>query len=352
MDARTRLLRFFGESGSPRARAEALVKDLEPAVLAEVFVTSAVIAGAAGIAAEQMWLMKKEGKTDFKRALEAAFTDELESLAFLSDLFITASDKKFRSIETAASALAEAATNEARSLADGIPLFSFLTSTIRGMQERTRFELASKANGRISKFTVPMYRAFDALDVVLGLDYDREEGLKADLTSSERKFEGAGKGVQSSYAIILSLLEQLELVSGSRFVDLGSGYGRAGLVIPFARPDLVCAGYEIIGHRVDLANESARRAGISQATSFHTQDLSDRSFAIPEAEVYYMYDPFSRETYEYVIAQLKEHGRKRPIIVVTNGRASDWFTEAVRGDAWTKTWGRDESMLTIFRSVA
>ena len=348
MDARPLLLRYFDDPRSPHS----LVKSMEPALLAEIFVTSAVVAGAAGIAAEQSWLMKKEGKTDFKRALEAAFTDELESLAFLSGLFLNANDKKFRAIETAALALAEAATNEAKTLADGIPLFSFLTVTVHGMQARTRFELDAKSSGRDLKFVVPMYRAFDALDVVLGLDYDREAGLKADLDSNERKFEGAGKGVQSSYAIILSLLEQLQLAAGSRFVDLGSGYGRAGLVIPLARPDLVCSGYEIIGHRVDLANESARRAGISRATSFHTQDLSDRSFAIPEAEVYYMYDPFSRETYEYVIAQLKAIGKRRPIIVVTNGRASDWFTDAVKGDAWTKSWGRDESMLTIFRSVA
>ena len=76
-----------------------------------------------------------------------------------------------------------------------------------------------------------LYRAFDGLDHIFKLDYDLEEKTRNNpISSDERLYSGSGVGVQSGYSTILLALHHLDPVPGCRMVDLGSGYGRGGLV--------------------------------------------------------------------------------------------------------------------------
>lgn len=193
-----------------------------------------------------------------------------------------------------------------------------------------------------------LYRAFDPMDRILDIQYGRDDGMIP--SSAERLYEGAGVGVQTSYTTILKALRNLGLARGARLIDLGSGYGRVGLVTGLWREDLNFTGYEYVGHRVEASRASAARAGIGDRVNFVEQDLSAKDFAIPSAEAYYMFDPFSADTYLHVLNQLAAIGRDRAITVVTKADARRWFLDFVAGAGWGEPERLDEDTLLVFRS--
>ncbi len=194
-----------------------------------------------------------------------------------------------------------------------------------------------------------LYRAFDPMDRILDIHYERDEGMKTS-ASPERLYEGAGVGVQTSYTTILKALGNLALSQGARLIDLGSGYGRVGLMTGLWREDLNFTGYEYVGHRVEVSCASAARAGIGDRVNFVEQDLADPNFAIPSAEAYYMFDPFNEATYQHVLRQLAAIGRERSVTVVTKADARTWFRDFVAGAGWREPERLDEDTLLVFRS--
>ena len=194
-----------------------------------------------------------------------------------------------------------------------------------------------------------LYRAFDRMDEILGIQYALDVGMTTELAQTERLYEGAGIGVQTSYSTILLALNKAHPRPGATVLDLGSGYGRVGFVIGYLRPDIEFIGYEYVDHRVQNSKAVATGAGFSRV-EFFTQDLSARDFKIPEADVYYMYDPFSRDTYGYVLDQLLELGDLSPITIITKGRANTWVEDAVRHRGWLIDASCDDGLLLLFRS--
>ena len=195
-----------------------------------------------------------------------------------------------------------------------------------------------------------IYRAFDAMDEIFDLRYSLDAGMRSDPSEPERLYEGAGLGVQTSYSSILCALSHLNLPKGAHLIDLGSGYGRVGLVAGLWRADLRFTGYEHVGHRVDVSNSSAARAGLESRVRFVRQDLADPAFEIPAADAYYMFDPFCETTYRRVLARLSELGRSKKIAVVAKAAARDWFRRLVSGDGWSEPESVDLDTLQIFRS--
>ncbi len=195
-----------------------------------------------------------------------------------------------------------------------------------------------------------MYRAFDQLDDILDIKYDLDANMISDPNQKERLYEGAGLGVQTSYSSILLALERANPANGARIVDLGSGYGRVGFVLGLLRPDVDFIGYEYVEHRVENSKGVAKRAGL-QRTTFVTQDLARRDFKIPVADIYYMYDPFSPETYGTVLDQLIEVGKRLQITIVTKGRANSWVREALMNRAWSVIETCDSETVCLFRSL-
>lgn len=173
-------------------------------------------------------------------------------------------------------------------------------------------------------------RAFDKMDDIFDLHYDGEPVARNLENAGERLYEGAGAGVQTSYATLLEILERLNLPPNAHITDLGSGYGRLGLVAGLWRRDLVCSGYEFVSHRAHAANAAAARCGTAERVKFYHQDLGNDSFMIPEADVYYMYDPFSDDTYEKVLARLCAVGKSRKIAIVTKAILPETFLKFVK----------------------
>jgi tRNA G46 methylase TrmB len=195
-----------------------------------------------------------------------------------------------------------------------------------------------------------LYRTYDSMDEIFNLTYQVDQGMKANIETSERLYEGAGVGVQSGYSTVLTALRHMSPVRGSRFIDLGSGYGRLGLMVGLLRPDIDFIGYEFVQHRVDIAMEAVKNLEMTGHVSFRTQDLSLKEFQIPDAEIYYLYDPFSESTYRHVINQLVSISHRQPITIATKGNARGWLLEVSQAEGWAHPREFHDGNLCLFSS--
>jgi precorrin-6B methylase 2 len=230
---------------------------------------------------------------------------------------------------------------------------TFATIALRLMSELFEFEhqmnLDKKEQGQ--QLGLSLYRTFDMLDEIFNLDYVAEKEMSVSLDEKERLYEGAGVGVQTSYSTVLVALRYLNPAKGSRFIDLGSGYGRVGLVVGLMRPDIDFVGYEFVNHRVGIAEAATVNLGLDQHVKFITQDLSSLSeFKIPIADTYYIYDSFSESTYNHVLSQLVEIAQKRKITIVTKGNARQWMENSTFKSKWAPAQQLDDGNLCIFRA--
>jgi tRNA/tmRNA/rRNA uracil-C5-methylase (TrmA/RlmC/RlmD family) len=220
----------------------------------------------------------------------------------------------------------------------------FAIHAMKLIDERARHQDSFPHN----HFTEAMYRAFDQMDEILGIRYELDAGMITSPSQTERLYEGAGAGVQTSYSSILLALDRANVAKDARILDLGSGYGRVGFVLGLLRPDIHFTGIEYVDHRVKDSREVAARAGLSR-TEFLTEDLN--TFIVPEADVYYMYDPFSRGTYGLVLEQLIDYGKTRPVTIITKGRANAWVREALQTHGWMIDETCDSGTVCLFRSL-
>lgn len=267
----------------------------------------------------------------------------LQGQAFIAALFKLGADE-FNGVESSEGRdFVRAAVAVSRGLGDE-SYRAFVTQAVRAMTE-----LRGRAESDAGLAEI-LYRAFDSMDDVFDLRYALDLGMKSDPLEPERLYEGAGVGVQTSYSSILCALSHLRLSNGAHLIDLGSGYGRVGMMAGLWREDLRFTGYEYVGHRVDICTASTGRAGLDGRVKFLRQDLADPAFEIPEADAYYLYDPFCESTYRRVLARLGELGHSRPISVVTKANAGNWFPRLVNGDEWGEPEVLDAGTLKIFRS--
>ncbi|MEK2645716.1 SAM-dependent methyltransferase [Bdellovibrio sp. BCCA] len=322
--------------------------------LGEFFVDSAFLGCAANFLKEERWLQNKDRSVkekSFTEFLRPYFQVELFSLQFLQSFIQESSEKNLKSIITQALR----AEQEVISVIKDRPYSEqkiFAKKSLKLMLDL--FELENKL--QVEKKTqglhlgLSMYRTFDALDEVFNLNYDIDLGMKTDLQGTERLYEGAGVGVQSGYSTVSLALHHLNLPEGARFIDLGSGYGRVGLVVGLLRPDIDFIGYEYVPHRVEVASTTTENLGMQSHVHFYTQDLSLKSFQIPEAEIYYMYDPFSEETYGHVLSQLIEISHHKKIIIATKGNARKWLLEVARREGWSSPEEFDNGNLCLFHT--
>lgn len=329
---------------------ESLTKQTSPSfsTLGDFFVSNAFLASALEFLRDEEWLQKK-AHADFAGFLNEAFASELQPILFLQDLIIKSSAKELRALAEKSHQI-ESSVIEFIKVQSPVAQKHFAIRVFELMAAHFKSEnLQRRANSNHGLgLGLTLYRTFDGMDEVFGLHYNADEGMKA--VSKERLYEGAGIGVQSSYSTLLNVLREINPAQGTRFIDLGSGYGRAGLVVGLLRPDIDFIGYEYVPHRVEIANASAKNLDLQSHVHFFTQDLAALDFKVPEAEIYYMYDPFTKETYEYVLDQLQVIGQRRSITIATKGNARDWMDEFSNRAGWLPVQVVDGGNLCLYRS--
>lgn len=294
--------------------------------LGDFFVCNAFLGSSLEFLRDEQWLQKKSSEEEFSKFLEEVLRSELAPVKYLESLITEKDSRELKFL------MEKAHTLE-----------SLLIEKIKTMPSEKQKQFSARVFGLMASYFeiehqqqlsnthhgvglgLSLYRTFDGMDEIFGLNYEADEGMKA--TSKERLYEGAGIGVQSSYSTLLNALREINPAKGSRFIDLGSGYGRAGLMVGLLRPDMDFIGYEYVPHRVEISNASAKNLDLQSHVHFFAQDLSALDFKVPDADIYYMYDPFTKETYQYVLDQLQIIGQRKSITIATKGNARDWMGE-------------------------
>lgn len=316
--------------------------------MARAFVDIAFLDTALTYLLDEQWLHKDQ---ELAQIVQTLFSRELASLGHLRSQLDLSSKKSIRTLQAEALQIhgqlllaVKARSNQEQKI--------FLTEALQKMSGLFSFETLLQNERKIKNehLGFSLYRTFDGLDKIFDLDYEADIGMKQDLAIKERLYEGAGVGVQSGYSTVLTAIKHLNLQAGDRFVDLGSGYGRVGLVVGLMYPEVDFIGYEYVPHRVDISNHATARLEMAGHVHFHTQDLSLKEFQIPAAEIYYMYDPFSEETYSHVLSQLIEFSKQRKITIITKGNARGWLLDVVRKEGWLPPEEFDSGNLCLFAS--
>ncbi len=319
---------------------------------AQSFVSGLFLISAIQALLEKHWLIEQQGrfsKATFGRFLNLAFDRELEPLGFLRTLLKNSNVMELKTVSLCTTTFTRRMIKKV--LAAQSEFYrEFTIEAAQRMGDLIKFESTSQSKRSPDFLPSVLYRSFDLMDEILALDYENELGLKNN--SEERIYEGAGVGVQTSYATILDILEHLQLPANSHVIDLGSGYGRLGLIGGLWRSDLQFTGYEFVAHRVDVSQKSAARTGLTARVRFHEQDLGDPSFQIPAADVYYMYDPFNEQTYGQVLDRLLNVAREQPITIVSKAIGTSRFRDFAVDNGWDAPEFHDGGNIQILKTKA
>ena len=153
--------------------------------------------------------------------------------------------------------------------------------------------------------------------------------------------------LQTPYSEILRILQLLKVKPYHHIVDLGSAYGRMGIVIGGLYIKNTFTGFEYVKSRVDEGNRVYQELGIHRCKLL-TQDLFAKDFELPEADVYFIYDYGQVEHIDHTLKQISTVAFKRPIKVVVRGK----FTRKIIADRhpWLelKYEGRLEELFSIY----
>ncbi|MFG1591464.1 methyltransferase domain-containing protein [Halobacteriovorax sp. CON-3] len=330
--------------------------EFSPIQLASLYTNSAFLVTVMDFLKDELWLQKQEDKkngqvTSYKNFITPLFDDELEAVSFLSEFLVESGPSKLKDIKKRSKNI-EAKILESIIDKAGSDQKEFLIHSLNTMSDFFIKEEKDQEgrNQEMGHQGPNLYRTFDNLDDIFDLNYKLDQEMEYDHETKERLYQRAGIGVQSGYSTILLALDQIDAAKGSSIVDLGSGYGRVGLVCSLMRPDLDFVGYEYVPHRVEVSNNACEELGLEDNLVFKVQDLSLKSFSIPIADIYYLYDPFSKETYEYILEQILEISRHKEVTIVTKGNANIWLSSMAEENGWPSPTVVDEGNLCIFKT--
>lgn len=329
-----------------------VLKTISARGLANMFVDTSFLITALEFVKEQYWIQNKDSDKEiiFSNFVKKFFKTELTPALFFHSTLENSSIQQIELFQKNSQTVQKIVIDFAK--AQVLPKNKeFAMTALKLMSELFEFEYQLVMNKKSKNLYLgySLYRTFDGLDAFFSLNYNAENSITNNTNNSERLYEGSGVAVQSSYATLLLALRYLRLATGSRFIDLGSGYGRVGLVVGLLRPDIKFTGYEFVNDRVAMACAASKSLGINSHVQFFTQDLSNKDFSIPEAETYYMYDPFTADTYKHVMDQLALVAKKIKINIITKGNAKAYIKQSPTG-LWSKPQEFDGGNFCLFRS--
>jgi SAM-dependent methyltransferase len=157
---------------------------------------------------------------------------------------------------------------------------------------------------------------------------DRELGLVAVPDDGPELPRGCVPYLPCPVSALLHVIDRAEVCASDVIVDIGSGAGRAAIVMHLAT-GASAIGIEIQQH---LAAASRALAARCDVTRFSVIE-GDAAVRVREASagtVFFLYCPFSGERLERVLDALSEIAQKRPIRVCTVGLhvpARPWLRE-------------------------
>ncbi|MBP6920236.1 MAG: class I SAM-dependent methyltransferase [Candidatus Omnitrophica bacterium] len=152
------------------------------------------------------------------------------------------------------------------------------------------------------------------LNRLLGIrDYELEETLSPGIESSAA-YQSEDHFYQGTpYEFIRQILRHVEPTSSDVLVDLGSGYGRMVIYAALATRIKKAIGIELVAERASVSSRTAEELGLANV-EFQNSHVKDAD--IQDGTVFYLFNPFSDETFALAMDKLREVARTRKITMI------------------------------------
>ncbi|MCO4753872.1 MAG: methyltransferase [Bacteriovoracaceae bacterium] len=155
--------------------------------------------------------------------------------------------------------------------------------------------------------------------------------------------------LQTPYAEICELLDDMKLSPGQRVIDLGAGYGRMGVIMGHLYPECEFLGYEMAQERVDVGNQAYADLKLDSAKLFGRNIASD-DFELPVADHYFIYDFGNLPDMKRLIAKLDQLAdQKISFNVVARGRGINSLIQETA--PWLSVDSRESGNCVIYTYV-
>lgn len=143
----------------------------------------------------------------------------------------------------------------------------------------------------------------------------------------------------SGVGALLQLIRDVPIRDTDIFVDLGSGLGKATLLVNLLT-GATAVGLELEPALVEAARPRAADLGLTGVTYVH----GDARESVPEGTVYYLYLPFTGAALDAAMARLQTATRGRAVVVCTLGLDLSrwpWLRARESSGFWTSIYDRE-----------
>lgn len=168
--------------------------------------------------------------------------------------------------------------------------------------------------------------------------YDRAN----DDSNRKKHFEGTQTWIglhpqvlQTPYNDIYDCFLELEQVSVQKVVDIGSGYGRVGLVMNAFFPEAEFIGYEILKQRGSEGNRIFEKLGLGNC-EIRNENVLEIEFELPEAQVYFIYDFSEMSDICQILDILVERSKKYQFYLIARGDRMEYLINKKYNGTWLK----------------
>ncbi len=155
------------------------------------------------------------------------------------------------------------------------------------------------------------------------------------------------------YAVLRNIIKAVELQPEDMLYDLGSGYGRVLFYALFVTKVGRCKGIELIPGRVQAVLKAKDVLGVKDV-DFVEGNVCEECFE--DGTVFFMYNPFGRETTKAVVDKLRDIAKRKKIKVISWGREiTDFLNEQkdwLRAKQSIKSNNLGEVDIIVFESIS
>jgi len=201
---------------------------------------------------------------------------------------------------------------------------------------------------RISKIEHKLLQKYRAYDVI------------SDDSNRKQHYQGTQtwiglhpQALQTPYNDIYDALDVLKNLDSSidveHIVDIGSGYGRVGLVMNSLFPKAQFTGFEVLKKREIEANRVYATLDVANCRVVN-QDVLEEDFKLPSAQVFFIYDFSEREDICQILDQLSQRIEDENFYLITKGERVDFLLEKKYKKFWKKNGFYNSGDLKIFSS--
>lgn len=125
--------------------------------------------------------------------------------------------------------------------------------------------------------------------------------------------------LQTPYEELKLACDYISPKVGETLVDLGSGYGRLGLLLEKFYPGVGFLGFELVPERVSEGNRIFQEFQCKTA-KLYEQDLTREDFIVPLARYYFLYDYGKVAHIRRTLDQLSEIANGYDFVIIARGK--------------------------------